>query len=578
MPDAPNHSNLEIREFLKGMVDSPAFPPFAVMIEGKWGSGKTHFIKSLITDGTLPHAVYVSLHGMSSREDLERSIIMAVNPVITNKKAQAFAKIIGGGMKVFRFDPALTMKDMFDIPSNRVFVFDDIERSTIPVSDSLALISQLMTEVESRSIILSHEGKIADPKYNDIKEKTIGWTLAFESDPANAVSAFISGYQKSPSFKVFSRLQSQVLQTFIKSGYDNLRVLEQSLYDIDHVIKALTPTKQVSDDLIDRRVVTLLAYAIERRMGTLDVSDIDYRATNFLLNKSDGLQRIETLRAKYGLDQDDARTLPNDMLRGFLLGRSADLTLAETIPSGTRSDAEPLWRRLLGYFRTDYASWRPVFDSTIQALSQYEIVEPGEIVHMFSMLAYLSREGALNFSEHKIEVLAKYYVRTIRLQGRLKPIDPADRDELRFGSWGGYTFVGEGESSTNEILRYLRSQRQLASAAALPKMADEFFNRLKNGTAITSQLYEGDLRLHPFLPFLDPGEFAVFFLETGAQAQSELVDGLRTRYEGGRLFNELKAEDSWLNSVKDEIERRLEFRTSFERHRATHTWKFVRPQ
>lgn len=45
-----NVDRVEVREFLKDWANTKSKPHFAVLIEGRWGCGKTHFVLNLLED------------------------------------------------------------------------------------------------------------------------------------------------------------------------------------------------------------------------------------------------------------------------------------------------------------------------------------------------------------------------------------------------------------------------------------------------------------------------------------------------------------------------------------------------
>jgi hypothetical protein len=125
-----------VRNFL-GSVDTD----YAIMINGDWGSGKTFYVKKALsklinetkffsTDKKYAF-VYVSLFGLTNSEELSNKIFLQLNPKLKNvvtigtsliSKAVEFAT----GVEVKQ-----VLKDLvglYNIPKEKVLVFDDLER------------------------------------------------------------------------------------------------------------------------------------------------------------------------------------------------------------------------------------------------------------------------------------------------------------------------------------------------------------------------------------------------------------------------------------------------------------------
>ena len=78
-------------------------PQYAVMLKGKWGCGKTFFIKQLADKWQVePHIeerielqpIYISLNGVSSCSAISFLIRRALYPILYSKGAQVAKKVI----------------------------------------------------------------------------------------------------------------------------------------------------------------------------------------------------------------------------------------------------------------------------------------------------------------------------------------------------------------------------------------------------------------------------------------------------------------------------------------------------
>ena len=83
-------------------------PQFAVMISGKWGCGKTYYIKNMIdkwydsdrnisTDSINLKPIYVSLNGLSSISSIIRKVKTVLYPILYSKGATVAKTVILSG-------------------------------------------------------------------------------------------------------------------------------------------------------------------------------------------------------------------------------------------------------------------------------------------------------------------------------------------------------------------------------------------------------------------------------------------------------------------------------------------------
>ena len=86
--------NKHIKEFLNYYIGLPN-PQYAVLLKGKWGSGKTHFINEYKKelDKNKQKYIYVSLYGVTSYDEIETKFLEAIYPRLYNKKTIFAGKI-----------------------------------------------------------------------------------------------------------------------------------------------------------------------------------------------------------------------------------------------------------------------------------------------------------------------------------------------------------------------------------------------------------------------------------------------------------------------------------------------------
>ena len=96
-----NSTNQKIHSFLKYYCDLASPPEYAVLIKGKWGTGKTWFIKNLIKDLNALNikSLHISLYGITTFDEIEMEFFRQLHPVLSSKKMALAGKVLKGILK-----------------------------------------------------------------------------------------------------------------------------------------------------------------------------------------------------------------------------------------------------------------------------------------------------------------------------------------------------------------------------------------------------------------------------------------------------------------------------------------------
>jgi len=158
----------------------------AIMIDGEWGSGKTYFIKEILIpalaegDARISRkAVYVSLYGKNNVNDVADSLQTAIleNKLGKGKRALPFIKTTAKTLTEFtKIIPLVgdKVKDGVDAVKDAVmellpefidykeyyFIFDDLERCTMPINEILGYINHFVEQNSAKVIVVAYEHEI----------------------------------------------------------------------------------------------------------------------------------------------------------------------------------------------------------------------------------------------------------------------------------------------------------------------------------------------------------------------------------------------------------------------------------
>jgi hypothetical protein len=201
-------ANAAITKFLDYYVDPNRPFDYAVMVNGPWGSGKTHLIKEFLKGRSSLKPLYVTLNGILSADQIDQEFYRQLHPILSSpgmRIAGAVARALAKG--AFRMDfskeeggtlnvsmPEIDLAKDLANPRDRLLIFDDLERCKMPVSEVLGYINGFVEHDGLKAIILANETDIRtnlEPRYDEIREKLIGQTLTVSAPAGEAFDAFL---------------------------------------------------------------------------------------------------------------------------------------------------------------------------------------------------------------------------------------------------------------------------------------------------------------------------------------------------------------------------------------------------
>lgn len=276
-------------------------PQYAVLLKGKWGCGKTHFINHWIdayqtqdaVDKTIV-PVYVSLYGLSETKQITTAINRVLYPILYCKAAKAgktFLKFMSAivlkcdvdwdkdGNSDFSMNLGLDSLSIFksedeQVKKGNLLIFDDLERCDVPMKKLLGYLNFFVEQCNCHLIVIGDEDKIADGEnkkiFGEFKEKTIGREFEIATDIHSALDTFVN---QTPKNDFVVGHQKQIEKFFAMTECNNLRILRQALWDFSRFEESMT------DFLEDRRYEDIMIHVL----GSYIISYCEYRGKNHKL-------------------------------------------------------------------------------------------------------------------------------------------------------------------------------------------------------------------------------------------------------------------------------------------------------
>ncbi len=269
-------------------------PGFAILLKGKWGSGKTWFIKKYEEKlkEKKQRCLYVSLYGMTSFSDIENVFFEQLFPIRSSKIASLTGKILQGLIKAsLKIDlnndgkddtvtlqiPTIQLPKSLENIDNSILIFDDLERCQIDIGSILGYINYFVEQQGLKVVIIANEDKLFEnDKYKDIKEKLIGKTFDVYPDLENALEDFIKEIKNLDLQRFLSDNTELIDNLYRQAQYNNLRSLKQIILDFERIFQELSEKDKSKLELLQELFKTLMAFSIEVKSGIITPKDISY--------------------------------------------------------------------------------------------------------------------------------------------------------------------------------------------------------------------------------------------------------------------------------------------------------------
>ena len=484
-----------MNENISGYLDfytDPANPVSgAVLISGKWGAGKTHLIKENYLHEKPPNKfIYISLYGISSILEIENEIFTALFPRLSSDNVQLLGKLTGllskvvikydvidGETNASRDDGQIELaqqsglsshiKQMLLDTSDKIIVFDDLERCQLDTDVIFGYFSRLLGE-KCRLVIIANEEEIRsnndEDYYRKVKEKIINKTFVVKTDFQQAIQGFEKRFfHESNCFNInYSHVIQKVYEL---SGSMNLRTV-LSIYESMHwILSQIGELKSriVGSDLnkydvqfFELFLMEFSAFTFQINLGDLVPEDVKsiwkaVSVVNFDTQRqrpsqekhSNIIQAATKLRDKYGSILRPYSILNDDFWAEIFETNQIDrVKFQGAIDSYKKSyDEEEDWYKLVkirNLTDDEFKEINSTVRSSIQSGGENRL---GVIFHYYGLRYSLSKKGLCRtrpniwLSEMESQVLKRIQENTIRLPRGNDSLLQLDRD---FGDTAGH--------------------------------------------------------------------------------------------------------------------------------------------
>ena len=438
--------NEDIIRFLNRYKDDPD-PQYAVLLDGKWGCGKTFFIKSWLDtfqteneDELTP--MYVSLFGVQTVKQINDIINGLLFPFMNSKVykiGKTFTKMIASaalrinvdydgdktndGTVDFKLDPLMDLLNdkKEELKGRRILIFDDLERANIDIKELYGYINRFVEHNRFKVIVVCNSAEIIDKEtFDHFREKVIGRVFEIHSDIDAAIISFAN---ETPTSYFVQQHISEVKEAFKLTGYSNLRVLRQCIRDFTQIFQGIRIDKNnpyQNKELFNFLIRFIVLYT---EMSTPNKDIIaNWRQKYALSLARDTSETVELKRKILAIQQ---KYQPLEMLYGMSIFREInDITLipdyclkgidlvgylnAKLVPTERES-----WDCLYQYYDMNNEDFERQYEMTESAVLNGSFRNYQDYLKAISILIELSDLGIKDMNDKVFETSKAYVEKLI---------------------------------------------------------------------------------------------------------------------------------------------------------------------
>ncbi len=277
------------------------YTDYAIMINGEWGSGKTHFwnnkikkkIESMQLNGKRYTTIYMSLYGISNLEEISKKIFIETTQLMDKNlrkymnanEQTTIPEYAKTGIDMANFFGVTQTGDKLDYEEffstdDKVLCFDDLERANVDVIDILGYINNFVEHDHIKTIIICNEKELSTKlKSSNLEMKTfIATYLLDKQDELNKTDK-----------PMVEKIQEKIEHVFDKAN-DYERIKEKLIGEtfeyapkFDYIINGILMRYENNTDLIRfLRENTGLIISTFNKSGTRNLRILKHALNDFM--------------------------------------------------------------------------------------------------------------------------------------------------------------------------------------------------------------------------------------------------------------------------------------------------------
>ncbi len=253
-----------------------------IALSGRWGTGKTHLwneVKKESKDGKVKKALYVSLFGLSSIDQVKRKLMEGALPdaAIGGGKLEVVKNLFKSGMHAaathYKALAAINDLNLLLVAplalKERVIVFDDIERkhAKLGIDEVLGFIDEYSKEFKARFVLVLNDDQLATEGeqrtlWTTFREKVIDQEIKLSTTPDEAFSIALK-LLSSPKY------EAALKRAVLACGLTNIRIIGKVIKSANQILA----NRDLSDPIQARVVPSIVLFSAIHYRGLKDGPD-----------------------------------------------------------------------------------------------------------------------------------------------------------------------------------------------------------------------------------------------------------------------------------------------------------------
>ncbi|MGY1418846.1 P-loop NTPase fold protein [Bacillus cereus] len=305
---------------------------YAILLDGKWGSGKTYFWKNIMKkeiEETGKKVIYVSLYGVSNIEEIDKKILLGkwefvekINNSEMGGRITEIGKAAFGVIKKLDITGIsegvtnINYKELLNY-SNTIICFDDLERVHMRVDEVLGYINNFVEHDGMKVIMIGNEEEIADKLNDQNHELKMLTTYFYLKNPLENDNTIQSTHGK--GIKKSHLITKKLSELFHKQN-EYKRIKEKL---IGKTLTIQLDERSLIEDIINHTWDTELQRFLEHNMEIVETTFKESKTKNIRILKQ-GLEDFELIYQNCKKDKYNSDVMFKSLLK-FVLAASYEI-------------------------------------------------------------------------------------------------------------------------------------------------------------------------------------------------------------------------------------------------------------
>lgn len=576
----------------------------ALLLDGAWGSGKTHLAKEVISRINQAHKADSFLARtkrlFKSAKPSHGSVHVAYVSLIGIKnEAQFFDALVLAGLDASGSDGfRMAAHATRELASNKLgvsipttlaaskirnvnFVIDDLERSEIPTKELLGLIHRASELCDSRVVVIGNAAELEQTEeLSRVFEKFVWRTVHMSTEPE--LIQRLSEERINPLLEIApgDALKDALRICIAAIPKPNIRALLVSIEQTIESIELLDNDLRANEKVVTSTLQIFLPTIYASRIGELDPNE-DLKIvfqSHWAPPEKEGSERAQAFLSRWS-NICDIRLLDHTVVKAVIerTDNASDLLIGALRNSrlfSVESLAE--WQIVWHAPFVDASKFRLALDELEQkfAKREYPIIPP-LLMHVFGLRFRMAEIAAIPLKPRQVMRECVKYLSDLEASKEVT-VDFSTSIPRGFLDLMGYMGLGitcNEKPEMKVLLDKLATLMDRKIRDSYPEVSRKILQMMRTDPTSAAAAISGSedtwgpIIVHPVFASAKSGEFVDALLAGDPEQQKELLGALFRRFDRSARQKELAPELGFIQSLRKEISQRTKSLAPNERER-----------